>query len=87
MSSYDVCFLFIAFCMYASSIKSWSTLDKIQLGFFLCGFIVNFCIQFIINPKKYRAMDEEVELEAEVRLILHNDRDGWSKKLIDKKKQ
>ncbi|MCL7049717.1 hypothetical protein MKW94_006863 [Papaver nudicaule] len=67
--------------------NSWSTLGKIQLGFFLCAFVLNLCISLIINPKKYEAFDERLELEGEVWEIRRNDRDGWSKKLVEKKKQ
>ncbi|KAI3916229.1 hypothetical protein MKW98_004670 [Papaver atlanticum] len=85
--SYHVLILFVALCMYGFTIPSWSTLQMIQLGFFVCAFIVNFGIQLVISPMKYQAMDEELELEAEVRLISCNDRDGWSKKILDKKQQ
>ncbi|XP_026452480.1 uncharacterized protein LOC113352957 isoform X1 [Papaver somniferum] len=85
--SHHVLILFIALCMYGYTIPSWSNLQMIQLGFFICAFIVNFGIQLVITPMKHEAVDEELELEAEVRLISCNDGDGWSKKLRDKKRQ
>ncbi|XP_026446215.1 uncharacterized protein LOC113346878 isoform X2 [Papaver somniferum] len=88
MSSYDAYLQFI--CLYivvSSHPPSWSTQDKIQLGFFVFGIILNLRNQFIIRPKKYEAEDEKYDLEAEMFKILGNDTTGWSKKLIEKKKR
>ncbi|KAI3847331.1 hypothetical protein MKW92_007610 [Papaver armeniacum] len=85
--SYHVLTLFIALCLYGFTIPLWSNLQMIQLGFFLCAFIVNIGIQLVITPMKHGAMDEEHELEAEIRLISCNDGDGWSMELRDKKRQ
>ncbi|RZC88121.1 hypothetical protein C5167_015919 [Papaver somniferum] len=87
MSSCDAYLQFICLYIFVSSHPpSWSTQDKIQLGFFVFGIILNLCNQFIIRPKKYEAVDEKYDLEAEMFKILGNDTTGWSKKLVEKKK-
>ncbi|KAI3916228.1 hypothetical protein MKW98_004669 [Papaver atlanticum] len=88
MSSYDAYLQFICLYIFVSSHPpSWSTQDKIQLGFFVFGIILNLCNQFIIRPKKDEAEDEKYDLEAEMFKILGNDTTGWSKKLIEKKER
>ncbi|KAI3875074.1 hypothetical protein MKW98_019647 [Papaver atlanticum] len=62
------------------------TLVNIMLGFFLCIIFLSLWMFFSIIPNKYEARMERHELEAEISEIRRNDRDGWSKKLIEKKK-
>ncbi|KAI3861893.1 hypothetical protein MKW92_016356 [Papaver armeniacum] len=62
------------------------TLVNMMLGFFLCITILTLWMFFSIIPNKYEARMERHELEAEISEIRRNDRDGWSKKLLEKKK-
>ncbi|KAI3861896.1 hypothetical protein MKW92_016359 [Papaver armeniacum] len=82
-SSVDIQFIPLLECV-SSHIPV--TLGNIALGFFLCLAILSLWIVFIIIPNKSEARVERYELEAEISDIRRNDRDGWSKKLIEKKK-
>ncbi|KAI3861890.1 hypothetical protein MKW92_016353 [Papaver armeniacum] len=79
---------FTSLSEFVSSHKPpWVTLINIAMGFFLTNVLVNLWICFIISPNKYQAIDEKTELEDEVSEIKWKDRDGWSRKLIEKKNQ
>ncbi|MCL7048198.1 hypothetical protein MKW94_012024 [Papaver nudicaule] len=69
-------FIFIIVALY-----NWS----IQQGFFICGLILSLYISLIIHPKRNETIEEQHELEAEVREIRRNDRVGWSRELVEKK--
>ncbi|KAI3868250.1 hypothetical protein MKX03_000161 [Papaver bracteatum] len=73
---------------FVSSHKlSGVTLFTIPIGIFLINVILNLWISYIISPNKNEAIDERNELATEVSAIYWNDRDGWSKKLIEKKRE
>ncbi|XP_026460220.1 uncharacterized protein LOC113361055 [Papaver somniferum] len=79
---------FTALSEFVSSHKPpWATPNTLGLVFYAINLILSLCMPFVISPNKYQAMDERDELEAEVSEIKWNDRDGWSRKLIEKKKQ
>ncbi|KAI3875072.1 hypothetical protein MKW98_019645 [Papaver atlanticum] len=79
---------FTALSEFVSSHKPpWVTPNTLGLVFYVTNLILSLCIPFVISPNKHQARDERDELEAEVSEIKWNDRDGWSRKLIEKKKQ
>ncbi|KAI3913019.1 hypothetical protein MKW92_040039 [Papaver armeniacum] len=77
---------FTSLSEFVSSHKPpWVTLINIAMGFFLTNVLVNLWIY--LSKQIPGAIDEKTELEDEVSEIKWKDRDGWSRKLIEKKNQ
>ncbi|KAI3875073.1 hypothetical protein MKW98_019646 [Papaver atlanticum] len=85
MSSYASDYLkFIEFV--SSHTPPWVTLSSIALGFGLCLLLLSFSMLFVFLPYRSEVRVERNELDAEILDILEHDRDGWSRKLIERKK-
>ncbi|KAI3861892.1 hypothetical protein MKW92_030596 [Papaver armeniacum] len=85
MSSYASDYLqFIEFL--SSHTPSWVTLNSIALGFCLCTFLLSLSLHFVVCPYKSQMRREIIELDSEMLEIVGHDRDGWSRKLIERKR-